>query len=57
MSKILTSNVFVEWLTTNLNSNPDFYIIATASSNGNILNITSKNRDKLNINYDFSREL
>ena len=51
----MTSDVFVEWLATNLNINADFYYIATASSNNNVLSITSKTIDELNINYDFNR--
>ena len=51
----MTSDVFVEWLATNLNINADFYYIATASSNNNVLSITSKGIEELNINYDFNR--
>ena len=51
----MTSDVFVEWLAVNLNINADFNDIATASSNNNVLSITSKTIDELNINYDFNR--
>ena len=45
----------IQWVTNNCNNNYDFYSIATASSNNNVLSITSKTSDALNIDYDFNR--
>ena len=45
----------IQWVTNNCNNNYDFYTIATASSNNNVLSITSKTSDALNIDYDFNR--
>lgn len=45
----------IQWVVNNCNNNYDFYSIATASSNNNVLSITSKTSDALNIDYDFNR--
>jgi hypothetical protein len=51
----MSTNDFTEWLASNCNNNYDFYSIATASNNNNVLSITSKTSDALNIDYDFNR--
>jgi hypothetical protein len=51
----MSANDFTEWLANNCNNNYDFYNIATASNNDNVLSITSKTSDQLNIHYDFNR--
>ena len=45
----------IQWIANNCNNNYDFYTIATASNNNNVLSITSKTSDALNIDYDFNR--
>ena len=55
VSNDMSINDFTEWVANNCNNNYDFYSIATASSNNNVLSITSKTSDALNIDYDFNR--
>ena len=45
----------IQWVANNCNNNYDFYNLATASNNSDLLNIVSKPSDQLSINYDFNR--
>ena len=55
VSSNMSVNNFTEWVSNNCNNNYDFYTIATASNNNNVLSITSKTSDKLSIDCDFNR--
>lgn len=55
VSSNMSTEDTIQWIANNCNNNYDFYTIATASNNNNVLSITSKTSDALNIDYDFNR--
>ena len=51
----MTIEKFVEWIAMNCNSNSDFYSKALATNNTNVLNITTRSSDSVNIDLDYNR--
>lgn len=51
----MTIEKFVEWVAMNCNSKAKFYDKASAIANGNILNITTRNSDVMEIDLDYHR--
>ncbi len=51
----MTIEKFVEWVAMNCNSKTKFYDKASAIANGNILNITTRNSDVMEIDLDYHR--
>ena len=51
----ITIEQFVEWVAMNCNSKAKFYDKASATANGNILNITTRNSDVIGIDLDYHR--
>jgi hypothetical protein len=52
----MTIERFVEWVAMNCNANFDFYSKALATNNTNVLNITTRSSDSINIDLDYHKE-
>ena len=51
----MATEKFVEWVAMNCNANSDFYSKALATNNDNVLNITTRSSDDINIDLDYNR--